>query len=144
MTRRRALITGIAGQDGSLLAELLLEEDYEIFGIAQADSENLDAVRDRIELVTADLLDQHSLAAALNDCGPDEVYNLASPSFVLKSWEQPVETASWALALASVLAFAAIDASSCPGAAASRRPRLQPVRLHPSASQDESSEQVSP
>jgi GDPmannose 4,6-dehydratase len=100
MAARRALITGIAGQDGSLLAELLVEEGYEVFGIVRrATSEqfdNLHAVRDRIELVQADLLDELSLVDALKTCRPDEVYNLASPSFVPMSWKQPVLTAEFA------------------------------------------------
>jgi GDPmannose 4,6-dehydratase len=97
---RRALITGIGGQDGSLLAELLLERDYEVFGIVRrAPSEyqsNLAGIRDRLELFQADLLDQLSLVKALESCRPHEVYNLASVSFVPMSWEQPVLTASFA------------------------------------------------
>jgi GDPmannose 4,6-dehydratase len=100
MAARRALITGIAGQDGSLLAELLLEEGYEVFGIVRrATSEqfdNLAGIRDRIELVQADLLDELSLVDALRECRPQEVFNLASPSFVPRSWEQPVLTAEFA------------------------------------------------
>ncbi len=95
---RRALVTGIGGQDGSLLAELLLEQGYEVFGVVrrQAAYENLEAVRDRVELLQADLLDQLSLVRALESCRPDEVYNLASVSFVPASWEQPVLTAEFA------------------------------------------------
>jgi GDPmannose 4,6-dehydratase len=95
---RRALITGIGGQDGSLLAELLLEQGYEVFGVVrrQAGYENLEAVRDRVELLQADLLDQLSLVRALEACRPHEVYNLASVSFVPASWEQPVLTAEFA------------------------------------------------
>jgi len=97
---RRALITGIAGQDGSLLAELLLENGYEVFGVVRrAVSEqfdNLETVRDRIELVQADLLDELSLVDALKTTRPHEVYNLASPSFVPMSWRQPVLTAEFA------------------------------------------------
>jgi GDPmannose 4,6-dehydratase len=100
MAARRALITGIAGQDGSLLAELLLEDGYEVFGIVRrATSErfdNLAGVRDRIELVQADLLDELSLVDALRECRPQEVFNLASPSFVPMSWKQPVLTAEFA------------------------------------------------
>jgi GDPmannose 4,6-dehydratase len=84
MAARRALITGIAGQDGSLLAELLVAEGYDVFGIVRRATseqfENLEAVRDRIELVQADLLDELSLVDALKECSPHEVYNLASPS----------------------------------------------------------------
>jgi GDPmannose 4,6-dehydratase len=98
--RRRALITGIGGQDGSFLAELLLEHGYEVFGIVRrAPSEryeNLAGIRERIELIQADLLDQLSLVNALKSCQPDEVYNLASVSFVPMSWRQPVLTAEFA------------------------------------------------
>jgi GDPmannose 4,6-dehydratase len=98
--RRRALITGIGGQDGSFLAELLLEERYEVFGVVRrAPSEryeNLEPIRERIELIQADLLDQHSLVDALRSCEPHEVYNLASVSFVPMSWRQPVLTAEFA------------------------------------------------
>jgi GDPmannose 4,6-dehydratase len=97
---RRALITGIAGQDGSLLAELLLEDGYEVFGIVRRtvseQFENLAAIRDRVELVQADLLDELSLVDALRECRPHEVFNLASPSFVPMSWKQPVLTAEFA------------------------------------------------
>ncbi len=100
MAARRALITGIAGQDGSLLAELLVAEGYEVFGVVRRATseqfENLEPVRDRIELVQADLLDELSLVDALKTCRPHEVYNLASPSFVPTSWKQPVLTAEFA------------------------------------------------
>jgi GDPmannose 4,6-dehydratase len=100
MAARRALITGIAGQDGSLLSELLLSEGYEVFGVVRRATseqfENLEVVRERIELVQADLLDELSLVAALEECRPHEVYNLASPSFVPMSWKQPVLTAEFA------------------------------------------------
>src|SRR5438876_6073195 len=100
MAARRALITGIGGQDGSLLAELLLEQGYEVFGVVRRPIserfENLDAVRERVELLQADLLDELSLVDALRTCRPDEVYNLASPSFVPMSWRQPVLTAEFA------------------------------------------------
>jgi GDPmannose 4,6-dehydratase len=98
--RRRALITGIGGQDGSFLAELLLEQGYEVFGVVRrAPSEryeNLEGIRERIELIQADLLDQASLVDALKGCEPHEVYNLASVSFVPMSWKQPVLTAEFA------------------------------------------------
>ena len=97
---RRALVTGIAGQDGSYLAELLLDRGYEVTGVVRGDPAasypNLDAVRDRIELVRADLLDEEALQRALRRHRPGEVYNLASPSFVPRSWEHPVETAEFA------------------------------------------------
>ena len=100
MAARRALITGIAGQDGSLLAELLLGEGYEVFGVVRRSTsehfENLEPIRERIELIQADLLDELSLMDALKTCRPHEVYNLASPSFVPMSWRQPVQTAEFA------------------------------------------------
>jgi len=96
---KRALITGIGGQDGSYLAELLLERGYEVAGMVRpgaVEYSNLEAVRGRIELLEADLLDQRSLATALEAARPGEVYNLAAPSFVPASWERPVETAEFA------------------------------------------------
>jgi GDPmannose 4,6-dehydratase len=98
--QRRALITGITGQDGSYLAELLLAEGYEVYGVVRRDPseevENLRPIRGRLELVQADLLDQMSLVNALESCRPAEVYNLASVSFVPMSWQQPVLTAQFA------------------------------------------------
>ncbi len=94
---KRALITGVGGQDGSLLAELLLERGYAVAGIARRAPDayaDLDAIRDRIDVVEADLLDGAALREAL--AGADEVYNLASPSFVPQSWDAPVETAEFA------------------------------------------------
>jgi GDPmannose 4,6-dehydratase len=100
MDARRALVTGIAGQDGSLLAELLLEQGYEVFGVVRRPTseqfENIEPIRERIELVQADLLDELSLLDALKTCRPHEVYNLASPSFVPMSWRHPVQTAEFA------------------------------------------------
>ena len=97
---RRALITGIGGQDGSYLAELLLEEGYAVAGVVRRDasaySGNLAGIQDRLELVQADLLDHASLARALRATGPSEVYNLAAPSFVPRSWDEPVLTAEFA------------------------------------------------
>ena len=95
----RALITGIGGQDGSYLAELLLERGYEVVGIVpQLDRPyaNLAAVHDRVELLHVDLLDESALARVLREHAPREVYNLASPSFVPRSWEEPVRTAEFA------------------------------------------------
>jgi len=93
---RRALITGITGQDGSYLAELLVARDYEVWGTVRgsvgAEYPNLDAVRGRIELVACDLADPIAIAAALDACRPHEIYNLAAISFVPRSWEQPLET----------------------------------------------------
>jgi GDPmannose 4,6-dehydratase len=99
VAERRALITGIGGQDGSLLAELLLEEGYEVAGIVRRTGTsypNLDAIRERVDLVQADLNDQLALVRALRAARPHEVYNLASVSFVPASWEQPVLTAELA------------------------------------------------
>lgn len=100
MTSRRALIIGIAGQDGSLLSELLLAEGYEVFGVVRQPAstrfENLEAIRSDLELLQADVLDELSLVDALTSCRPHEVYNLASPSFVPMSWRQPVLTAEFA------------------------------------------------
>src|SRR5437773_2758120 len=104
---RRALVTGIGGQDGSLLAELLLGEGYEVYGVVRRPTseryENLEGVRDRVELIQADLLDQSSLQDALRSCRPHEVYNLAAPSFVPMSWQQPVLTAEFAAVGATAL-----------------------------------------
>ena len=97
--RRRALITGITGQDGSYLAELLLEKDYEVYGVMRrASTENVERIEhllDRITVLQGDLLDQMSLAKALADARPHEVYNLAAQSFVPTSWSQPVLTAEF-------------------------------------------------
>jgi GDPmannose 4,6-dehydratase len=90
---RRALITGISGQDGSYLAELLVGKGYEVTGIvrepADGDVPGLDAVRDRIALVPGELLEPATLAAALADARPHELYHLAAPTFVPASWEDP-------------------------------------------------------
>jgi GDPmannose 4,6-dehydratase len=100
MSGRSALVTGIGGQDGSYLAELLLDEGYEVVGVvrpsATANTANLAGVLDRIRLVEADLLDRASLVAVLSETRPREVYNLASPSFVPRSWDEPVLTAEFA------------------------------------------------
>jgi GDPmannose 4,6-dehydratase len=99
MTEPRALITGVTGQDGSYLAELLLDKGYEVFGVVRrASTENVERIAhlvDRITLVQADLLDQGSLVSALEEAGPTEVYNLAAQSFVPTSWNQPVLTAEF-------------------------------------------------
>ena len=93
---KRALITGITGQDGSYLAELLLEKGYEVHGMVRRSSEEkferISHLRDRITLHQGDLLDQFSIAAILARVGPHEVYNLAAQSFVPTSWDQPVLT----------------------------------------------------
>lgn len=96
---RCALVTGIGGQDGSYLAELLLGHGYRVVGItrgAPATYPALVGIVDRIEVVEADLLDQESLARALREVAATEVYNLASPSFVPRSWDEPVLTAEFA------------------------------------------------
>ena len=99
MADRRALITGITGQDGSYLAELLLEKGYEVFGMTRrASTENVERIAhltDRITLTQGDLLDPHSLVSALRTAEPAEVYNLAAQSFVPTSWNQPVLTAEF-------------------------------------------------
>jgi GDPmannose 4,6-dehydratase len=99
MTEQRALITGVTGQDGSYLAELLLDKGYEVFGVVRrASTENVERIAhlvDRITLVQADLLDQGSLVSALEEARPTEVYNLAAQSFVPTSWNQPVLTAEF-------------------------------------------------
>ena len=96
---KRALITGITGQDGSYLAELLLEKGYEVHGMVRRSStetfQRLEGIRDAITLHTGDLLDQRSLVDVLRDCEPDEIYNLAAMSFVAASWSQPVLTAEF-------------------------------------------------
>jgi GDPmannose 4,6-dehydratase len=92
----KALITGVTGQDGSYLAELLLEKGYQVVGVVRRTShhsyERIEHLLDRIEVVAADLLDQHSLTVVLQDTRPDEVYNLAAQSYVPTSWTQPVLT----------------------------------------------------
>ncbi|HEX5962391.1 MAG TPA: GDP-mannose 4,6-dehydratase [Gemmatimonadales bacterium] len=92
----KALITGVTGQDGSYLAELLLSKGYEVVGVVRRTShhsyERIEHLLERIEVVAADLLDQHSLTVVLQDTRPDEVYNLAAQSYVPTSWTQPVLT----------------------------------------------------
>ena len=96
---KRALITGITGQDGSYLAELLLEKGYEVHGMVRRSStetfQRLETFRDDIVLHTGDLLDQRSLVDVLRECEPVEIYNLAAMSFVAASWSQPVLTAEF-------------------------------------------------
>ena len=96
MTRKTALITGVTGQDGSFLAELLLEKGYTVYGTARRASTNgsgrIAHIKDQIRFIHADLLDQGSLISALQQAQPDEIYNLAAHSFVPASWDQPVET----------------------------------------------------
>lgn len=93
---KKALITGITGQDASYLTEFLLEKGYKVYGTTRRSStvnnERIKHVEDKIEIISADLLDQSSLANALSQAEPDEVYNLAAQSYVKASWEQPVLT----------------------------------------------------
>jgi GDPmannose 4,6-dehydratase len=106
---RRALITGVGGQDGSLLAELLLDHGYEVLGVVRRSATsypNLAGVRDRVEVIQADVNDELALVRALRSFRPQEVYNLASVSFVPMSWDQPVLTAQ----LAAVGATALLEA----------------------------------
>ena len=96
MSAKRALITGITGQDGSYLAELLLENGYEVFGLTRRLSADnywrIDHLKDQLTLIAGDLLDQLSLIRALEKVQPHEVYNLAAMSFVPASWDQPMLT----------------------------------------------------
>jgi GDPmannose 4,6-dehydratase len=96
---KKALITGITGQDGSYLAELLLEKGYAVYGMVRRSStsafERIDHLTDRIELRQADLLDEMSLLKLLEDVRPDEIYNLAAMSFVPTSWDQPMLTSEF-------------------------------------------------
>ena len=93
---KTAVITGVTGQDGSYLAELLLAKGYEVIGVVRRTShdsyERIGHLLDRVHVVAADLLDQHSLTTVIRDAKPDEVYNLAAQSFVPTSWNQPVLT----------------------------------------------------
>lgn len=94
--QKQALITGITGQDGSYLAELLLEKGYEVYGLVRRSStepfERIEHIRDRLHLLSGDLIDQKSLIAALETAQPSEVYNLAAQSFVQTSWDQALLT----------------------------------------------------
>ncbi|MFO0416772.1 MAG: GDP-mannose 4,6-dehydratase, partial [Pseudomonadota bacterium] len=99
MTQKTALITGITGQDGSYLAEFLLSKGYKVYGtVRRASTENFERIqhiRNKVELIQADLLDQYSLISALKTAKPCEVYNLAAQSFVPTSWVQPVLTSEF-------------------------------------------------
>ena len=99
MAQRKALITGVTGQDGSYLAELLLEKGYDVHGMVRRasteKSERIEHLRDRLTLHQGDLLDQRSLVDALRASQPDEIYNLAAMSFVAVSWIQPTLTAEF-------------------------------------------------
>jgi GDPmannose 4,6-dehydratase len=96
---RRALITGITGQDGSYLADFLLERGYEVHGMVRCSStekfERIEHIRNRLTLHQGDLFDQRSLVDTLRDARPDEIYNLAAMSYVAASWAQPTLTAEF-------------------------------------------------
>jgi len=96
---KRALITGITGQDGSYLAEFLLNKGYQVFGLTRRSSttvtDRISHLLDRITLISGDLFDQSSLIDSIAECKPDEIYNLAAQSFVQTSWSQPVLTAEF-------------------------------------------------
>jgi GDPmannose 4,6-dehydratase len=104
----KALITGITGQDGSYLAELLLDKGYDVYGMIRRSStenfERINHIRDRLELVHGDLLDQLSILTIIDEVRPDEVYNLAAQSFVPASWKQPMLTGEFnALGVTKIL-----------------------------------------
>jgi len=114
---KKAFITGVTGQDGSYLAELLLEKGYKVYGMNRRTSTpnhlRIKNIVDQIELVSGDLLDQHSLTQAIKDIQPDEIYNLAAQSFVKASWEQPMFTGeSTGLGVARMLEAVRF---ACPG-----------------------------
>jgi GDPmannose 4,6-dehydratase len=113
-----ALITGVTGQDGSYLAEHLLARNYRVVGVVRRTShdsyERIGHLLDRVTIVAADLLDQHSLTTVVRDVQPDEVYNLAAQSFVPTSWSQPVLTGEFtALGVTRLLEAVRL---ACPGA----------------------------
>jgi GDPmannose 4,6-dehydratase len=99
MNLKKALITGITGQDGSYLAEILLTKGYQVFGLVRRSSssnlERISHIADNVEIVSGDLLDQSSLMDVITDSQPDEIYNLASQSYVPLSWSQPALTAEY-------------------------------------------------
>ena len=96
--KKRALITGITGMDGSHLADFLLAKDYEVFGLVRRVSTpnivNIAHIVDKVHLLNGDLTDQNSLLRALKDCEPDEVYNIGAQSFVKESWSSPETTSN--------------------------------------------------
>lgn len=97
--QKTALITGITGQDGSYLAEFLLEKNYKVYGMVRRTStdnfERFEHIKDQVEIVNGDLSDQSSLIAILQKAKPDEIYNLAAQSFVHGSWSEPITTAEF-------------------------------------------------
>lgn len=143
--RKRVLITGITGQDGSYLAELLLSKGYEVFGLTRRTStvnnERIKHIQDKIELIQGDLLDQSSLTSALLQTKPHEVYNLAAQSFVQTSWNQPVLTGEFtALGVTRLLeAIRAVDpkikfyqaSSSEMFGKVTESPQKETTRFHP-------------
>jgi GDPmannose 4,6-dehydratase len=116
--KRRALITGISGQDGTYLAELLLEQGYEVCGLlrepADADVVHLDGVRDRVSFLPGELLDPASLRGALEQVAPHEIYHLAAPTFVPASWEDPAEAIAAIAGATAALLTAARHADAPP------------------------------
>ncbi|UCC77127.1 MAG: GDP-mannose 4,6-dehydratase, partial [Anaerolineales bacterium] len=96
MGQKKALISGVTGQDGSYLAEFLLEKGYQVIGMVRRTStlnfERIEHIQDKLLLAQGDLLDQSSLVAIIREHRPQEVYNLAAQSFVPTSWKQPVLT----------------------------------------------------
>jgi GDPmannose 4,6-dehydratase len=96
---KRVLITGITGQDGSYLADFLLDKGYHVYGMVRRSSmekfDRIDHIKDRVTILQADLLDQYSLIKVIDEVQPDEIYNLAAMSFVPTSWNQPVLTAEF-------------------------------------------------
>lgn len=143
--KRRALITGITGQDGSYLAEFLLRKGYEVFGLTRRTStvnnERIEHIQEKIKLIQGDLLDQSSLVSALQEAQPDELYNLAAQSFVKTSWTQPVLTGEFtALGVTRVLeAIRAVDSkikfyqasSSEMFGKVTETPQKETTRFHP-------------
>ena len=115
---KKALITGLTGQDGSYLADFLLDNGYEVYGMVRRSStenfERINHIKDRIELLQADLLDELSLIKMLQTVQPDEIYNLAAMSFVPTSWSQPVLTGEFTAIGVSRMLEAVRHA--CPGA----------------------------
>jgi GDPmannose 4,6-dehydratase len=114
---RRALITGITGQDGSFLAELLLEKGYEVSGVMRGDPKerslgSSEHLREHLRVLPGDLLDADALVSAVQEAQPDELYHLASPSFIPASWERPAETLRAIAGSTATLLEAARDAGS--------------------------------
>ena len=108
MTKKRALITGVTGQDGSYLAEFLLDKGYDVIGMVRRTStvnfQRIRHIQDRLTLAQGDLLDQSSLVSIMREYHPEEVYNMAAQSFVPTSWKQPVLTGEFtALGVTRVL-----------------------------------------